>query len=50
LTRVIADAGITLRGLTASVIGNKYAVLIAFDNAADADNAAKLIRAAGKKK
>ena len=41
----VADAGLTLRGLSASVIGNKYTVLLAFDSAADADAAARAIRA-----
>jgi hypothetical protein len=46
LTRKLADAGLNLRGLSASVIGNKYVVIAAFDSAADAAKAAKVLRAA----
>jgi hypothetical protein len=45
LTRRVAEAGISLRGAAANVVGSKFAVMLAFDNAADADKAAKLIRA-----
>ena len=47
---VLSKAGINLRGLSASVIGNKYVQILAFDTAADADKAAKLLGAAGKGK
>ncbi len=43
VTRKVADAGLNLRGLTASVIGDRYVIFLAFDNAADADRAAKLL-------
>ena len=47
---VLSKAGINLRGLSASVIGNKYVQILAFDTTADADKAAKLLGAAGKGK
>ena len=50
VTRVLADAGISLRGLSASVIGNRWVVFLAFDNADDAAKAARLLRAGGGKK
>ena len=49
VTQVLADAGINLRGLSASVIGNRWVVFLAFDSASDADKAARLLRAAGGK-
>ena len=50
VTQVLADAGINLRGLSASVIGSRWVVFLAFDSAGDADKAARLLRAAGGKK
>ena len=44
ITDGIAHAGINLRGLMASVSGNKYVALIAFDSFADAERGAKEIR------
>src|SRR5262245_23737357 len=46
VTKLLADAGINLRGVSASVIGRKYVLIIAFDNADDATKAAKLVRSA----
>ena len=40
----LASARINLRGLSASVTGAKCVLVIAFDAAADRDNAAKLLR------
>jgi hypothetical protein len=48
VTRILADAGISLRGLSASVIGKKYVLILGFDTADDAAKATKLLRAAGK--
>jgi hypothetical protein len=48
VARRLADAGINLRGVSASVIGRKYVLIIAFDNADDATKAARLLRSAGK--
>src|SRR5262249_52075791 len=50
ITRRLADAGINLRGASAGVMGKKFQLFIAFDNAADADKAASSLRAAGGKK
>jgi hypothetical protein len=48
VTRLLADAGINLRGLSASVIGRKYVLILGFDTAGDAATAARLLRSAGK--
>jgi len=48
VTRLLADAGLNLRGLSASVIGKKYVSILAFDSADDAAKATKLLRSAGK--
>jgi hypothetical protein len=48
VTRLLADSGINLRGVSASVIGRKYVLILAFDNANDAATAARLLRSAGK--
>ena len=50
ITRRLADAGINLRGVSAGVIGKTFQLFLAFDNAADADNAARSLRAGGGKK
>jgi predicted amino acid-binding ACT domain protein len=52
LTRVVADAGVNLRGLQATVIGDKFVAYLAFDSAADSNKAARAIKAldAPKKK
>ena len=50
ITRRLADAGINLRGVSAGVMGKKFQLFLAFDNAADADKAARSLRAAGGKK
>lgn len=50
ITRAIADAGINVRGVSAAVIGKKYVVYIGLDNAADANAAAKAVKAAAKRK
>lgn len=48
--RIIANAGINLRGLSASVLGRNYTMIIAFDSVDDAAKAAKLLRAGPKKR
>ena len=48
VARILADAGISLRGLSASVIGKKYVLILGFDSAADAAKATKLLRSGGK--
>jgi hypothetical protein len=45
----VADAGLNLRGLSATVLGDRYVAVLAFDSAADAGKAARLLRAAGAK-
>ncbi|HEV3258420.1 MAG TPA: ACT domain-containing protein [Gemmataceae bacterium] len=50
LTRLLADAGINLRGLAATVIGNKFVASLGFDTDADAGKAARLLRSAGGKR
>jgi hypothetical protein len=50
ITRRLADAGINLRGVSAGVMSKKFQLFLAFDNAADADKAARSVRAAGGKK
>ena len=47
MTGAIADAGINLRGLSAAALGSRFVAYIAFDSVADAEKAAKAIRAAG---
>ena len=49
LARQLADAGINLRGVSAGVTGKNFLLFLAFDSAADADKAARLVGAAGKK-
>jgi hypothetical protein len=48
VARLLADAGINLRGLSASVVGRKYVLILGFDTADDAATAARLLRSAGK--
>jgi len=50
ITRELADAGINLRGVSAGVMGKKFLLFLAFDSKDDAATAARLLRAAGKKK
>jgi len=49
LTERLANAGINLRGLSAIVVGKKSVLAIAFDSEADADQAAKVLKAKGNK-
>lgn len=44
LIEKLAEARINLRGLSASVTGNKCVIVFAFDSVADRDNAAKILR------
>ena len=46
MTQMIAGAGINLRGLSATVIGKKCVYILAFDGAADANQAARVLRGA----
>ena len=44
ISRLIADAGINMRGLSAAAIGNKAVVYFAFDSDADARQAGKILK------
>jgi predicted amino acid-binding ACT domain protein len=46
MTGAIADAGINLRGLSAAVVGGRFAAYLAFDSREDAEKAAKAMRVA----
>ena len=46
MTTSIADAGINMRGLSAAALGSRFVAYVAFDSVADAEKAAKAIRAA----
>jgi len=50
LTRLLADAGINLRGLAATVSGRQFVASLGFDSDADADKAARLLRSAGRER
>jgi hypothetical protein len=44
ITQSVADAGISMRGLTAAVLGGRFVAYVGFDSRADADRAASAIR------
>jgi hypothetical protein len=44
MTQALAGAGINLRGLSAAAIGKRCVVHLAFDSAADANKAARLLK------
>src|SRR5713101_8224586 len=46
MTSAIADAGVNMRGLSAAALGSRFVAYVAFDSVADAEKAAKAIRAA----
>jgi hypothetical protein len=46
LTRAVADAGVSMRGLSAAAIGPRCVVYLAFDTEDDAKKAAKAIKTA----
>ena len=48
ILKSIADANVNVRGVSAVVIGNKFAAYIGFDNVAAANTAARAIKAADK--
>jgi hypothetical protein len=47
ITSAVADAGINLRGVSAAVVGRKFVVYLGFDEKADADKAARVLRSLG---
>ena len=51
ITSAIADSGVNLRGVSGAVVGRKFVVYLGFDGKADADKAARALKAlAGTKK
>ncbi len=48
MTQAIADAGISLRGVSAAALGRRAVTYLAFDNAADANNAIRALKKALK--
>jgi hypothetical protein len=50
ITAAIAEAGINLRGVSAAVIGKKFAAYLGFDSAADATKAARALKALSSSK
>ncbi len=44
MMRALADAGISFRGLSAAAVGRKFVGHVAFDHAADAERAAKVLK------
>lgn len=44
VTRLVADAGINLRGFSGAVLGTQFVLHLAFDSAEDAERAIALIR------
>jgi hypothetical protein len=44
MTKALADAGINLRGISAAAMGRRAITYFAFDSAADADNALRVLR------
>jgi hypothetical protein len=49
VTRLLADAGISLRGLSATVCGSRYVLSLGFDTEADAARAASLLKGSKRK-
>jgi len=45
MTRAVAQAGVSMRGLSTMVMGKKFVSYFGFDNAADAERAAMSIKA-----
>ena len=45
ITSAIAEAGVNLRGVSAAVVGRKFVVYLGFDGNADADKAARALKA-----
>jgi predicted amino acid-binding ACT domain protein len=44
ITAAVADAGVTMQGFSAHVIGKKFSLHIAFETSADATKAARILR------
>jgi hypothetical protein len=50
VTRLLAEAGINLRGLAATVCGGKYVLSLGFDSQETATKAARLLTGSGAKR
>ena len=50
IAHAIGDVGVSMHGLSASVIGHKYVCFIGFDNEADAEKAEVALNSLGQKK
>jgi hypothetical protein len=44
MAAAVGEAGVNMRGLSAAVMGNKFVAYLGFDNATDADRAAKAMK------
>jgi hypothetical protein len=44
MTQALADAGINLRGISAAALGRRAVTYFAFDSAADAENAIRILK------
>lgn len=44
MMRALAEAGISFRGLSAAAVGTRFVGYVAFDSAADAERAAKVLK------
>jgi hypothetical protein len=44
MTQALAEAGINLRGLSAAALGRQFVAHLAFDGAADAIKAARILK------
>jgi hypothetical protein len=47
ITSAIADSGINLRGVSGAVVGRKFVIYLGFDGNADANKAARALKALG---
>jgi hypothetical protein len=50
LASAVAEAGINLRGMSASVIGRRFVCYLAFDTREETTRAARIVRKVGKQK
>ena len=50
ITRVVAEAGINMRGLSGTALGRRCAVYLAFDSRADAEKARRILKIAFARK
>jgi predicted amino acid-binding ACT domain protein len=50
LTKAVGEAGVSMRGLSAAVVGRQFVCYLGFDNQDDANKAAAALRALARKK